>query len=44
MGTVPVWRMKLLASHNTHLPASPGLYVVGHEENLIGLEIERTYV
>lgn len=44
MVTQPVWRMKHIASANTHLPASAGLYVIGHEESLLGLELHRTYV
>ena len=40
----PIWRMKHLASANTHLPAAFGLYVIGHDERLIGLELSRTYV
>lgn len=38
------WRMKHLSSSNSHLPALPGLYAIGHEEKLHGLEIVRSYV
>ncbi len=44
MSNEPVWRMKHVASANSHLPASPGLYAIGHEETLLGLELQRTYV
>jgi hypothetical protein len=36
-----LWRMKHVASSVTHIPAAPGLYVVGHEESLVGLELKR---
>jgi hypothetical protein len=39
-----LWRMKHVASSVTHIPAAPGLYVVGHEESLVGLELKRVYV
>jgi excinuclease UvrABC nuclease subunit len=36
--------MKQVSSTNAHLPSTPGLYAIGHEEELCGLEIGRTYV
>src|SRR5688572_11280883 len=36
--------MKHLESTISHLPAAPGLYVIGHEENIEGLETQREYV
>ena len=38
------WRMKHLSSSNSHLPTVPGLYAIGHEEKIHGLEITRSYV
>ena len=40
----PIWRMKNVATTNTHMPAAPGLYVVGHADEYCGLEVGRTYV
>ena len=37
------WRMKHLSSSNSHLPALPGLYAIGHEENVHGLEMARFF-
>lgn len=40
----PNWRMKHLTSTIAHLPATPGIYVIGHEESIAGLELRRIYV
>lgn len=44
MSEMLLWRMKHIASTNAHLPASPGIYAIGHDEQFCGLEIGRTYV
>ena len=44
MSEIPIWRMKHIASTNAHLPASPGLYAIGNEDEICGLEIGRIYV
>ena len=36
--------MKHVSSSNTHVPARPGLYAIGHDESCLGLEVGRVYV
>ena len=40
----PKWRSKFVSSSNSHVPAQPGLYAIGHNQTCRGLEIGRVYV
>ena len=40
----PKWQRKHISSSNSHVPARPGLYVIGHNHTYNGLEIGRVYV
>lgn len=33
-----------MSSSNTHVPAHPGLYAIGHDKTCLGLEVGRVYV
>lgn len=38
------WHMWRMTSTVTHIPSIPGLYAIGHNETIEGLEKERIYV
>lgn len=38
------WRFKHLSESNSSVPASPGVYAIGHFDSLHGLELKRVYV
>ena len=38
------WREKYVASSNTGIPNSPGVYAIGYRETLHGLDLNRIYV
>ncbi len=38
------WRSKRLSSSNSAVPATAGVYAIGHSDTLHDLEISRTYV
>lgn len=38
------WRDKRISASNSNVPASPGVYVIGHNRSLHQLELNRVYV
>ncbi len=40
----PTWRIRSITTSLTHVPALPGLYAIGHDETVAGLEVRRVYV
>lgn len=38
------WRFKYVSESNSNVPASPGVYVIGHCRCRHGLELKRVYV
>ena len=38
------WRAKSISSSNSHVPARPGVYAIGHSKAHLGLEMCRVYV
>ncbi len=38
------WRSKHLSESNSSVPATPGVYVIGHCNSFHGLEVKRLYV
>ena len=38
------WREKHLSESSSSVPASPGVYVIGHNDMLHGIELSRVYV
>jgi len=43
-GAARRWREHRVSSSLSHIPAKPGLYAIGHDESVEGLESARTYV
>ena len=38
------WRYKQVSESNSSVPASPGVYAIGYNRSLHGLELKRVYV
>ena len=41
---VAKWHIWKVTSPVTHIPSVPGIYAIGHDETIIGLEAKRVYV
>jgi len=44
-GSSPLrWRYKHLSESNSSVPASPGVYIIGHHDSLHGFHLNRVYI